>query len=159
MKQMRSSLFCPVLPGDSASARRTSEIFMSGCIPIFMGPPYGSMPFPDEVDYKHASLIFNITEHRCSSFQGVRALARRLVTPEDLLLLYGFMGLAQRTFSGNLLPNTRLSWSLLPSMVISGIILSTSQWMSSLTMPVRRHELCRANMSAQSCELVAAGSG
>jgi hypothetical protein len=67
MERMRSTLFCLVLPGDSASARRTSEIFMSGCIPVFLGPPFGSMPLAHEggIDYRASSLFFNVTEYRC----------------------------------------------------------------------------------------------
>ena len=61
---MRSTLFCLVLPGDSASARRTSEIFMSGCLPVFLGPPYGAMPLAGSIDYKAASLFFNVTDYR-----------------------------------------------------------------------------------------------
>ena len=66
MQRMSSTLFCLVLPGDSASARRTSEIFMAGCIPVFLGPPYGSMPLAEEggIDYKASSLFFNVTEYR-----------------------------------------------------------------------------------------------
>ncbi|CAK0784428.1 hypothetical protein CVIRNUC_007632 [Coccomyxa viridis] len=66
MDRMKSTLFCLVLPGDSASARRTSEIFMAGCIPVFLGPPYGSMPLAEEggIDYKASSLFFNVTEYR-----------------------------------------------------------------------------------------------
>lgn len=63
---MTSTLFCLVLPGDSASARRTSEIFMAGCIPVFLGPPYGSMPLAERggIDYKASSLFFNVSEYR-----------------------------------------------------------------------------------------------
>ena len=61
---MRSTLFCLVLPGDSASARRTSEIFMAGCIPVFLGPPFGSMPLADDIDYKASSLFFNVSDYR-----------------------------------------------------------------------------------------------
>ena len=66
MERMTSTLFCLVLPGDSASARRTSEIFMAGCIPVFLGPPYGSMPLAGEggIDYKASSLFFNVSEYR-----------------------------------------------------------------------------------------------
>lgn len=65
MERMRSTLFCLVLPGDSASARRTSEIFMAGCIPVFLGPPYGSMPLADGgIDYRASSLFFNVTDYR-----------------------------------------------------------------------------------------------
>ena len=64
MDKMRSTLFCLVLPGDSASARRTSEIFMAGCIPVFLGPPFGSMPLADSINYKASSLFFNVSEYR-----------------------------------------------------------------------------------------------
>ena len=31
---MQHSIYCLVLPGDSQSTRRLSEIFMAGCIPV-----------------------------------------------------------------------------------------------------------------------------
>lgn len=46
---MRASKICPVFPGDSASTRRLSEIFLAGCVPAFLGPPYHSMPFGETV--------------------------------------------------------------------------------------------------------------
>ena len=48
-KKMRAAKFCPAFPGDAASTRRLSEIFLAGCVPIFLGPPYHSMPFGDTV--------------------------------------------------------------------------------------------------------------
>ena len=66
IEDMRKSIFCLVLPGDSASARRTTEIFMSGCIPVFLGPPYGSMPFAKAVDYRSSSYVINVTQHGCA---------------------------------------------------------------------------------------------
>ena len=75
MERMRSTLFCLVLPGDSASARRTSEIFMSGCLPVFLGPPYGAMPLADSIDYRGASLFFNVTDYR-SGFRGFRSVSQ-----------------------------------------------------------------------------------
>jgi len=44
---MRSATFCPAFPGDAASTRRLSEMFLAGCIPVFVGPPYHSMPFSE----------------------------------------------------------------------------------------------------------------
>jgi hypothetical protein len=65
VERMRGTLFCLVLPGDSASARRTSEIFMAGCIPVFLGPPFGSMPLAEAgIDYRASSLFFNVTDYR-----------------------------------------------------------------------------------------------
>ena len=46
---MRHSRFCPAFPGDAASTRRLSEIFLAGCVPVFLGPPYHSMPFSETV--------------------------------------------------------------------------------------------------------------
>ena len=54
LNTMEESLFCIVLPGDAQSTRRLSEVFMGGSIPVFIGPPYHSMPFADYVDYRHA---------------------------------------------------------------------------------------------------------
>ena len=33
----------------------------AGCIPVFLGPPYNSLPFPVDIDYRHASVFFNVT--------------------------------------------------------------------------------------------------
>ena len=37
LDKMERSVFCLVLPGDAQSTRRLSEIFMAGCIPVFVG--------------------------------------------------------------------------------------------------------------------------
>ena len=75
IEDMRKSIFCLVLPGDSASARRTTEIFMSGCIPVFLGPPYGSMPFAKAVDYRGQQL--------CRQRDPVRVRNPVLCTPSQ----------------------------------------------------------------------------
>ena len=61
---MRESKFCLMLPGDGASSRRTSEIIMTGCVPVWLGPSYATMPFADVVDYKKSALFFNVSQHR-----------------------------------------------------------------------------------------------
>ena len=48
-ERMRHTVFCPAFPGDSPSTRRLSEIFLAGCIPVFLGPPWHSMPFSETV--------------------------------------------------------------------------------------------------------------
>ena len=53
LAKMENTLFCLVLPGDAQSTRRLSEVFMGGSIPVFIGPPYHSMPFSDFIDYKY----------------------------------------------------------------------------------------------------------
>ena len=58
-----AQVFCLVLAGDAASTRRFSEIMMAGCIPTFVGPPYHSMPFVEDVDYRDAAIFFNVTNY------------------------------------------------------------------------------------------------
>ena len=63
LQKMERSVFCLVVPGDAQSTRRLSEIFMAGCIPVFVGPPYNTMPLPDDVHYKSIGVFFNITTY------------------------------------------------------------------------------------------------
>ena len=60
---MQNSTFCLGLPGDAASVRRLSEMFMAGCIPVFAGPPYATMPLPADVDYRAVGLFYNIAQY------------------------------------------------------------------------------------------------
>jgi hypothetical protein len=63
MERMRDATFCLSMPGDSASTRRLSETIMAGCIPVFLGPPYASMPLADDVKYREFGVFFNITDY------------------------------------------------------------------------------------------------
>ena len=36
-------------------------MWAAGCIPAFIGPPYNSLPFPADINYRHAAVFFNIT--------------------------------------------------------------------------------------------------
>lgn len=93
MERMRSTLFCLVLPGDSASARRTSEIFMAGCIPVFLGPPYGSMPLADGgIDYRASSLFFNVTDYRWRLSSLPNPRSRFWTKPKAVLFFRSCMG-------------------------------------------------------------------
>ena len=40
-----------------------SEAFAAGCIPVFVGPPWHSMPFADIVDYKSSAIFLNISDY------------------------------------------------------------------------------------------------
>ena len=44
MEMYLSSRFCLMLPGDSQTSRRLPEAVMAGCVPVFLGPPFHSMP-------------------------------------------------------------------------------------------------------------------
>lgn len=63
MERMRNATFCLTMPGDSASTRRLSETIMAGCIPVFVGPPYASMPMAEHVNYREFSVFINISDY------------------------------------------------------------------------------------------------
>jgi Exostosin family len=42
------SVFCPVLPGDDQNSQHLTERYIAGCIPVFIGPPFHTMPFERE---------------------------------------------------------------------------------------------------------------
>ena len=48
---MQRSTFCLMPPGETASSRRLTDAVLSGCIPVFIGPPWHEMPLPDYVEY------------------------------------------------------------------------------------------------------------
>lgn len=44
MAKMRRSLFCPIVASNVQSSRRLSEAVLNGCIPVFIGPPFHTLP-------------------------------------------------------------------------------------------------------------------
>jgi Exostosin family len=56
------SVFCPVIPGDSQTSQHLTERYIAGCIPVFVGPPYHTMPFEKEVDYASSAVFLNVTD-------------------------------------------------------------------------------------------------
>eukprot|EP00884_Botryococcus_braunii_P007896 jgi/Botrbrau1/17107/Bobra.0157s0010.1 len=61
LQQMSKSVYCLILPGNSQSSQRLTEAFLTGCIPVFVGPPFHSLPFRSVVDYQESSIFINIT--------------------------------------------------------------------------------------------------
>lgn len=61
--KMQRTVFCLVPPGDAQSTRRLSELFMSGCIPVFLGPPFNTMPFGEDIPYASIGVFFNFTDY------------------------------------------------------------------------------------------------
>lgn len=49
LEAMAASTFCLILPGNSQSSQRITEAFLTGCIPVFLGPPWHTLPFSHEV--------------------------------------------------------------------------------------------------------------
>ena len=78
LDKMERSIFCLVIPGDAQSTRRLSEIFMAGCIPVFVGPPYNAMPLAGDIQYKSVGIFFNISAY--STWLPVVSFLPRLFT-------------------------------------------------------------------------------
>ena len=49
LEAMAGSVFCLIMPGNSQSSQRLTEAFIAGCIPVFLGPPWHTLPFSTEV--------------------------------------------------------------------------------------------------------------
>lgn len=58
----RRARFCPVLASNAQSTRHLSEIIMAGCIPVFIGPPFHTLPLSMDIDYPGMSIFINITQ-------------------------------------------------------------------------------------------------
>ncbi|KAK9798884.1 hypothetical protein WJX73_000470 [Symbiochloris irregularis] len=61
-KQTRSSQFCLLPPGDTASSRRITDIILAGCIPVFIGRPWHSMPLAGFVNYRDLAVFIEVSE-------------------------------------------------------------------------------------------------
>lgn len=48
LEAMAGSVFCLIMPGNSQSSQRLTEAFIAGCIPVFLGPPWHTLPFANE---------------------------------------------------------------------------------------------------------------
>ena len=58
----RNAEFCPVLPSNVQSSRRLSEVVLAGCIPVFFGPPFHSLPLASFVDYRGMAVFISIDQ-------------------------------------------------------------------------------------------------
>lgn len=57
-----SSRYCIVIPGDAQSSQRLSDVIISGCIPVFIGPPFHILPLRHLINYEDMSLFFHVNE-------------------------------------------------------------------------------------------------
>ena len=60
LRELRGSRFCLVLPGDTPSSSRLSEVMLVGCIPVFAGPPWVLLPLLPAVPYQCFALFFRM---------------------------------------------------------------------------------------------------
>ena len=59
--EMASSTFCLVIAGDMPGSRRLSEIIATGCIPVFAGQPWHTLPLSSAVNYSAFALFYRFS--------------------------------------------------------------------------------------------------
>ena len=52
---MAQAQFCLVMPGNTQSSGHLADAFFTGCIPVFLGPPFHTLPFPHLVRCRHGA--------------------------------------------------------------------------------------------------------
>ncbi|KAL6775805.1 hypothetical protein ACKKBG_A18560 [Auxenochlorella protothecoides x Auxenochlorella symbiontica] len=60
LARMRASRYCLVLAGDKASSRRGTEAALSGCVPVFVGPPWHTVALADDIDHAASSVFITV---------------------------------------------------------------------------------------------------
>lgn len=60
-QELRKSVFCPVLVGDTQATARLTEVMLAGCIPVFVGAPWHTLPLQDLIDWGRTGIFMNVT--------------------------------------------------------------------------------------------------
>lgn len=58
----RNTQFCPVLPSNVQSSRRLSEVVLAGCIPVFIGSPFHTLPLASHINYAAMGVFINVSQ-------------------------------------------------------------------------------------------------
>eukprot|EP00887_Chlorella_sp_A99_P007121 scaffold2.g7121.t1 len=58
---MRRSIYCLIVASNVQSSRRLSEAALSGCVPVFIGPPFHTIPLVQDIDYRFFAIFINVT--------------------------------------------------------------------------------------------------
>lgn len=70
IRLMRSSRYCGILPAsDRQSTIELPLAIQSGCIPVFLGPPFHSMPMVSDLDYSKLAVFVNLVDHTKSMWK------------------------------------------------------------------------------------------
>ena len=60
---------------------------VTGCVPVFIGPPWHAMPFPEVVDYRAAAVVVHMSDiSRWASFGAKWVLEKN--APRDITRLH-----------------------------------------------------------------------
>lgn len=62
MEIYRRSLFCPIMPGNAQSSRRLSEVILNGCIPVFIGGPFHSLPLAQYIHWNELAVFIKVKD-------------------------------------------------------------------------------------------------
>lgn len=62
MGEMERATFCPVMAPERQATRSLPAAVLSGCIPVFFGPPFHALPLAADIRYAAFSLFFHLTE-------------------------------------------------------------------------------------------------
>ena len=63
LETMASHQFCLVIAGDTQSSRRLTDAMLAECLPVFVGPPFHSLPLAHVVDYASFAVFLNVTSN------------------------------------------------------------------------------------------------
>ena len=85
---MRRTTFCLLIPGNTVSSRRITDIVLSGCIPVFLGPPHHNTPLRQWVDFAAFSIFIHVQDFD-AKFGGAGAKVLKEV-PKDRSARDGF---------------------------------------------------------------------
>ena len=61
LADMANSQFCLVMPGNVQSSGHLADAFFTGCIPVFLGPPFHTLPIPHLVSASIAACLLTST--------------------------------------------------------------------------------------------------
>jgi hypothetical protein len=75
LREMLASNFCLSIAGDTLSSRRISEIIVTGCIPVFVGPPWHTLPLPNYIPWDRIALFFEIRDPSRWTYAGKNGTA------------------------------------------------------------------------------------
>ena len=83
LRDMARSHFCLIMPGNAQSSGRLADAFFTGCIPVFLGPPFHSLPF--------GPLVRIRAPRSCAMLLKLLPMSRALPTSDGPVF---FLGLA-----------------------------------------------------------------
>eukprot|EP00890_Picochlorum_soloecismus_P006676 jgi/Picsp_1/833/NSC_04321-R1_hypothetical protein COCSUDRAFT_64203 [Coccomyxa subellipsoidea C-169] len=86
---MARSRYCGIIP--SLSSQATVELSLavqSGCIPVFLGPPFHAMPLSLDIDYSKIAIFVHIVEHVRSIWDSQQnPMAAGDLEPDEIIKL------------------------------------------------------------------------